>query len=305
MARRTTLAVVLLTIFAAGCTTEEIIVVRQRPGAANPQSCVRSVCDVEYTRCATPPPDTTCSDCNALCHDSISADGLMFCLQTCSDICARPKTPLPAPPQCAWERDACRETDANLGCADGLADGQVPSTNVPSGIAWQPPSAPHQGACTAEEIDKIMKDCAPAPEPRYCGNVSMACFECAFPSESAQTWGPFVREGKKARLNTEGCWASVAGDGTIDGCGAKQRATTECLVAACKHAKAADFSDCTYLAQTSVCKAALDAEDACKASDVAAARAKGAPTPDEVCRPDAPGRTEAHGRLVLTYFCGR
>ena len=141
-------------------------------------------------------------------------------------------------------------------CAPGDVSAFVPH--------WQPPAPLHQGRCTSAQIDMLVR-CKLGDDPQACQNVSADatyadCKACLFTPITAAQLGPFIVDGRVIDTNFAGCVARSLDDVTVNGCGAKQQASDQCVDAACDPTcpldgatALKDLQRCIFNARETVC----------------------------------------------------
>jgi hypothetical protein len=151
----------------------------------------------------------------------------------------------------------------------------APSTLPGFTPAWSPP-APHQNACTQQNIDDFRQFCLGAGNANACNSflataAGKACAACILTPATATAPGPLVDHSASqgyVSLNTAGCVALATGDTSATGCGAKLAASEQCDDVACINCQVT--GDPATLAALEQCDS--DAEAGACASYAAAAK---------------------------------
>ena len=107
---------------------------------------------------------------------------------------------------------------------------------------WTPPLAPTPGVCTAAQIDALTNACV-APDTSTLVSCrafnadqnNAACLSCVLTPATSPAYGAASQDSYGfLSANEGGCIAEADGDLSADGCGAKNQAYNECLLAACE-----------------------------------------------------------------------
>jgi hypothetical protein len=288
----TALAALASLALVAGCSSKS-----DAPVFDKPSGCAKSLCDASYDSCESSraPATNYCSQCLDLCTDPYASPD---CFSECDDMCNSPSSSSSATDYCDSPRDACRKTEDNTYCTDG-----IPASELPLGSrsidTWHAPQPTVPGACSAKDIKALAKCVAGTSSNADCRyTVSADCGVCALSTHNDSTWGAIVTYPLTRNINVAGCVAIVSGDSSDTSCAAKYAAAESCLDSVCGSATANDQAACRDHASQWGCKTYVDPANDCL-------EALGAldPGPYDVCGV-ADDTVETLSAKVIGLFCG-
>lgn len=259
-----------------------------------PAGCARSLCDLDYDACRERAEyNEPCQQCRTDCA-LLPSQYSVECSGACSRVCAQP------PADCSSSRAACRATQTNATCIDGIATRDLPAGR-PVGYwpRWKPPSYGKR-ECTPQQVKQLVRSCLlEGATAEACDAErwrAYACHACTFTHAIDGTWGPIIFVGMDtAWTNDWGCVSLVEGDTSFTSCGAKLYTRDACLS---RCSNASDKAVCERILRAHTCRREIEAADACTA-----ALGVGTGAPVDVC---AVGRAdEAALTSLITYFCAR
>lgn len=154
--------------------------------------------------------------------------------------------------------------------ADGGTDGgsAAPLVCPPQPVAgftpmpWKGPTPAHQKKCSQQQAQMVASclmttvGATPSCDSFMTAYANGPCIQCALSSAAADRHGPIIDDGMGYYTNPAGCVATLDGDTSATGCGAKYEALLECEIAACNACKTdQDFGACAAAADEGVCSA--------------------------------------------------